>query len=85
MASSGWTEAMNNTQGCLLKHVAGSRRVLLMAFSVSPAPTLSVPKAREVSVALARNIIRSRGWAWLELICGSPKMGINRLSPHSPG
>jgi hypothetical protein len=32
MASTGWTKAMNNTQRCLLKHVATSfcRRVLVM-------------------------------------------------------
>ena len=32
MASTGWTKAMNKTQGCLLKHVASSfcRRVLVM-------------------------------------------------------
>jgi len=32
MASTGWTKAMNNTQGCLLKHVATSfcRRALVM-------------------------------------------------------
>ena len=32
MASTGWTKAMNNTQGCLLKHVATSfcGRVLVM-------------------------------------------------------
>jgi hypothetical protein len=32
MASTGWTKAMHNTQGCLLNHVATSfcRRVLVM-------------------------------------------------------